>query len=88
MKKTIKETTIAKAIIIVGLLICTSIVSFGQTKEKLSGSWVNEPGTRKAEMFQQNDKYFSKITWVSDSHDKLKAGDIIFKELIWTREKL
>ena len=77
------ENTIAAALLIGMMLVCTSIVCFSQTPEKLQGTWMNEQSTRKAELYKQGSKYSGKIVWIAEGEEKVKPGDIIFKDLVW-----
>lgn len=65
------------------LLVCSAIIAFAQTPDKLAGIWVNAQGTRQAELYRQESLYRGKITWVSADEEKVKVGDIIFKDLKW-----
>lgn len=81
------ENTIAATLLIGALLVCTTIVGFSQTPEKLDGTWMNEQNTRKAELYKQETKYTGKIVWLAEGEDKLETGDIIFKALVWDGKK-
>lgn len=81
------ENTIAVVMLIVALLVCTTIVGFSQTPERLEGTWMNEKNTRKGEFYKQETKYTGKIVWVEEGDEKLSVGDIIFKDLTWDGKK-
>jgi len=81
------ESTIAIALLIGMLLVCTAIVGFSQTPEKLQGIWMNEQSTRKAELYKQEGKFNGKIVWVAEGEEKVKPGDIIFKDMKWDGKK-
>lgn len=56
---------------------------FAQTETGLQGTWVNEQATRKADFYNEAGAWFGKLVWVGDD-TKMKAGDILFKDLRWT----
>lgn len=86
MKKQ-SEKIIAITVLVVAFLTCTVIVGFSQNADQLQGLWLNEQQTRKAEFTKQGSEYFAKVVWVSDSNDKIKAGDVIFKNLKWSEDR-
>lgn len=81
------ENTIAVVLLIIALLTCSAIVGFSQTPENISGTWTNEQGTRKAEFLKQESNYNGKIVWVADDEERVKPGDVIFKNLTWDGTK-
>lgn len=56
--------------------------AFAQTETGLQGTWMNEPGTRKADFYPEAGAWFGKLIWVADD-SKVKAGDTLFKDLTW-----
>ncbi|MBL0745889.1 DUF2147 domain-containing protein [Chryseolinea lacunae] len=68
------------------LMSMAALQGHSQVPEKLKGIWTNEQGTRKTDFYEVEGKYFGKLVWVSDD-SKLKAGDLLFKELVWNGKK-
>lgn len=82
--RTKSESRIAAVLLITTILTCSAIIVFSQSSQKLDGLWVNEKGTRKASFYLQGNRYFGKIVWVSEEEERVKPGDVIFKDLTST----
>ncbi len=76
------ETRIIPIALLSISLLLIKADAFAQSEQMLKGVWINEAGTRKAEFFDENDKWFGKLIWVQDE-SKLKAGHVLFENLVW-----
>jgi uncharacterized protein (DUF2147 family) len=56
------------------------------TSDAILGNWENLDGGRKMEIFKNNNLYFGKILSVTDKNVKVKPGDIVLKNLIYTKD--
>lgn len=77
-----KQRNYLMIVLVIGWLITIQHDCAAQTESSLQGTWINEPGTRKADFYREGNAWFGKLTWAEDG-SKVKAGDIIFRDLIW-----
>ncbi|MGX5691073.1 DUF2147 domain-containing protein [Arcticibacter tournemirensis] len=80
MKK-FKMTTL-----IVGMLFLAKGLS-AQTADAVLGVFENAEGSRKMEIYKENNQYFGKIVWQSTTKGKVKAGTVLLKGFTYENGK-
>lgn len=50
--------------------ICLSFMSYAQSPDAILGTWLNEPGDAKIEVYKQNGKYYGKIIWLKNDKEE------------------
>lgn len=55
--------------------------------DAIIGKWLNPDGTRRMEIYKGGDKYFGKIIWLRYDDGNVKTGDIVLKNLSFTKNQ-
>ncbi|MEI6882353.1 MAG: hypothetical protein WCK82_13620 [Bacteroidota bacterium] len=82
-----KKSFFGNTILIVFLFFLCSFSSFkdDSTSDAIIGNWENPDGGRKMEIVKKNNLYFGRILSVTDKNVKVKPGDIVLKNLMYTK---
>lgn len=71
------------------LLLITDSVIYAMTfginpgPDDIVGVWLNPDGTKKMQIYREQEHYTGKIIWLSQPSDKVKVNDVVLKNLVY-----
>lgn len=85
--KAIFKSSLMVSLLIAGVLLLNSTTGLAQTADAIIGKWQNPDGNRQMEIYKSGNAYFGKITWIKSNDVKVKVGDVVLKNMVYSSDK-